>query len=160
MEFLKLKKLHLQLIQAFLPDMIKQKKGHIVALSSCAGLFGLKNLVPYCGTKFAVKGIMYALAEELRHTEPEADIKCTTIYPYMVDTGLCKKPKMRFTHAMRLVKPHQAAAAIVKAQRSGVFEESIPKHFVYLEMILKFFPKKAQLLYTDFMDSGVESDLS
>lgn len=140
--------------------MLKQKRGHIVALSSCAGLFGLVNLVPYCGTKFAVKGIMHALAEELRQTEPEADIKFTTIYPYMVDTGLCKRPKMRFANAMRLVKPHQAAAAIVKAQRLGVFEESIPKHFLYLEMLMKFFPKKAVHLYSDFMDSGVESDLS
>lgn len=140
--------------------MLKKKKGHIVALSSCAGLFGLKNLVPYCGTKFAVKGIMYALAEELRQNEPEADIKFTTIYPYMVDTGLCKKPKMRFTNAMKLVKPHQAAAAIVKAQRSGIFEQSIPKHFVYMEMAMKFFPKKAIQAFSDFMDSGVESDLS
>lgn len=140
--------------------MIKKKKGHIVALSSCAGLFGLKNLVPYCGTKFAVKGIMQALSEEMRITEPEADIKFTTIYPYMVDTGLCKKPKMRFASAMKLVKPYQAAAAIVKAQRLGVFEESIPKYFVYLEMLMKFFPKKALHTITDFMDSGVESDLS
>lgn len=140
--------------------MVKQKKGHIIALSSCAGLFGLKNLVPYCGTKFAVKGIMQALSEEMRLGEPDADIKFTTIYPYMVDTGLCKKPKMRFADAMKLVKPHEAAAAIVKAQRLGVIEESIPKHFVYMEMIMKFLPAKAIYAIADFMDSGVESDLS
>ena len=40
--------------------------GHIVALSSVAGLVGVKNLVPYCGTKFAVRGLMEALSEELR----------------------------------------------------------------------------------------------
>ena len=54
--------------------MIESKKGHIVALSSCAGLFGVKNLVPYCGTKFAVRGIMYALSEELRHNNPDANV--------------------------------------------------------------------------------------
>lgn len=47
--------------------MIKMKKGHIVALSSIAGLTGLKNVVPYCGSKFAVRGFMEALNEELRH---------------------------------------------------------------------------------------------
>lgn len=140
--------------------MIKQKKGHIVALSSCAGLFGLKNLVPYCGTKFAVKGIMIALAEELRHNEPEADIKFTTILPYMVDTGLCKKPKLRFGKALGLVKPSKVASAIVRAQRRGVVEESIPKHFLYLEMFSKFIPLKGLHAVADFMGSGVESDLS
>uniref|UniRef100_T1GXI8 Uncharacterized protein n=1 Tax=Megaselia scalaris TaxID=36166 RepID=T1GXI8_MEGSC len=103
---------------------------------------------------------MQALSEEMRLGEPDADIKFTTIYPYMVDTGLCKKPKMRFADAMKLVKPHEAAAAIVKAQRLGVIEESIPKHFVYMEMIMKFLPAKAIYAIADFMDSGVESDLS
>lgn len=47
--------------------MLKKNKGHIVALSSVAGMAGLKNLVPYCGSKFAVRGLMEALSEELRH---------------------------------------------------------------------------------------------
>lgn len=46
--------------------MIEQNKGHIVALSSIAGLAGLRNIVPYCGSKFAVRGLMEALSEELR----------------------------------------------------------------------------------------------
>lgn len=46
--------------------MIAQNKGHIVALSSIAGIAGLRNIVPYCGSKFAVRGLMEALSEELR----------------------------------------------------------------------------------------------
>ncbi len=46
--------------------MMDQRKGHIVALSSVAGLAGLRNIVPYCGSKFAVRGLMEALSEELR----------------------------------------------------------------------------------------------
>lgn len=42
--------------QAFLPSMINNNHGHIVALSSMAGVTGLVNLVPYCGSKFAVRG--------------------------------------------------------------------------------------------------------
>jgi len=57
---------HLWMFQAFLPKMIEKNRGHIVALSSVAGLVGLTNLVPYCGSKFAVRGIMEALGEELR----------------------------------------------------------------------------------------------
>lgn len=46
--------------------MMSQNKGHIVALSSIAGLTGLRNIVPYSGSKFAVRGMMEALSEELR----------------------------------------------------------------------------------------------
>lgn len=54
--------------------MVERNEGSIVALSSCAGLFGLINLVPYCGTKFAVRGYMYALTEELRHKNPHNNV--------------------------------------------------------------------------------------
>lgn len=36
--------------------MIEKNHGHVVALSSMAGIIGLENLVPYCATKFAVRG--------------------------------------------------------------------------------------------------------
>lgn len=45
--------------------MLENNHGHIVAMSSMAGKMGLRNLVPYCGTKYAVRGIMEALAVEL-----------------------------------------------------------------------------------------------
>lgn len=57
---------HCWMFQAFLPRMIEKNRGHIVALSSIAGIVGFKNLVPYCGSKFAVRGMMEALFEELR----------------------------------------------------------------------------------------------
>lgn len=57
---------HFWMFQAFLPKMIENNRGHIVALSSMAGLMGFQNLVPYCGSKFAVRGVQEAMAEELR----------------------------------------------------------------------------------------------
>lgn len=46
----------IQMLQAFLPSMIEKNHGHVVALSSLAGISGLPNLVPYCASKFAVRG--------------------------------------------------------------------------------------------------------
>ncbi|XP_055841815.1 short-chain dehydrogenase/reductase family 16C member 6 [Episyrphus balteatus] len=149
---------HFWMIQEFLPEMIKQKRGHIIALSSCAGLIGLKNLVPYCGTKFAVRGVMNSFYEELRRMDLHKQIKLTTIYPYMVDTGLCKKPHFRFK-SMKLVKPQEVAKTIVSAQRRGIMELSIPQHYLYLEKFINIFPRKACEVVSDFLDTGVESDL-
>lgn len=57
---------HFWMFQAFVPKMIENNRGHIVALSSMAGIMGFQNLVPYCGSKFAVRGIQEAFSEELR----------------------------------------------------------------------------------------------
>lgn len=66
---------HYWLIQAFLPKMMEKNEGHIVALSSIAGVVGLNNLVPYCGSKFAVRGSMESLAEELRaHSDGKSKV--------------------------------------------------------------------------------------
>lgn len=150
---------HFWLIQTLLPDMIQKNRGHIVALSSVAGLVGFKNLVPYCGTKFAVRGIMEALAEELRSDPRKPNIKFTSIYPYMVDTGLCKRPHTRFPSLMKMVKPDDAAAAIIDAQRRGLVEASVPRYLLYLNTFMRNFPLKNGQLLGDFLDTGVESDL-
>ncbi|KAH8241607.1 hypothetical protein KR026_004457, partial [Drosophila bipectinata] len=149
---------HYWIIQAFLPDMIERNEGSIVALSSCAGLFGLVNLVPYCGTKFAVRGYMAALAEELRRKNPQNNIKLTTIFPYMIDTGLCKNPRYRFPNLFKLIAPDVAAASIIEAQRQGLEEASIPRHFVSVEKVGRLIPRKAMRLVNDFLDTGVDTD--
>lgn len=40
---------HFWTLEAFLPHMVSQKRGHVIALSSIAGVVGLSNIVPYCG---------------------------------------------------------------------------------------------------------------
>lgn len=57
---------HFWMLEAFLPKMIENNYGHIVAVSSINGLLPIKYLVPYCSTKFAVRGLMECLFEELR----------------------------------------------------------------------------------------------
>lgn len=54
------------ILEAFLPRMIENNYGHIVAVSSMNGLLPIRNLVPYCSSKFAVRGLMECLFEELR----------------------------------------------------------------------------------------------
>ena len=67
---------HYWTLQAFLPKMLEKNEGHIVALSSIAGVIGLNNLVPYCGSKFAVRGHMESLSEELRaHSKGQSKVR-------------------------------------------------------------------------------------
>ncbi|KAG5682537.1 hypothetical protein PVAND_011884 [Polypedilum vanderplanki] len=150
---------HFWMFQAFLPKMIENNKGHIVGLSSMAGLMGLRNLVPYCGSKYAVRGIQEALSEELRaSSNGNSKIKFTTVFPYMVDTGLCKTVKIRFDNFMKLVNVSEAAAAIISAQRKGLEEITIPRYLFHVMRVGRLFPNVSMKVVKDFMEAFVESD--
>lgn len=64
------------------PGMKKADEGHILNVSSIAGLNGVSNLAGYVGTKHAVRGISHSLYMELR----EFGIKVSTIYPGSTQT--------------------------------------------------------------------------
>lgn len=149
---------HFWMLEAFLPNMILNNHGHVVGLSSMAGVMGLPNLVPYCGSKFAVRGLMEAISEELRHDARKIDVKFTTICPFVVETGLCKKPRTRFPFLLNFVPVKKAATAIIRAQRRNYSIASIPHYLLYCINLSRLLPLKAAQYIHDFMDSGVDSD--
>ncbi|XP_017032912.1 epidermal retinol dehydrogenase 2 [Drosophila kikkawai] len=146
-------------IQAFLGHMQEKNRGHIICLSSIAGLVGIANLVPYCATKFAVRGLMESLHAELREGPYRDLIKTTTIFPYMTNTGLCKHPKVKFPSILGLLDPKQVARRIVEAHRSDVMEVTIPSCLLHINNWTRLLPDHCGLMLKDYIDSGVESDL-
>ncbi|MCK4667280.1 SDR family oxidoreductase [Candidatus Dependentiae bacterium] len=66
-----------------LKRMIQKKiKGHIITISSIAGLYGVPNYAGYCASKHGVTGFQRSLKwEVLKH-----GIKVSTIHPGRVDT--------------------------------------------------------------------------
>lgn len=65
------------LTRTVLPLMRQQGRGHIVNMSSTAGLVGFGGSSIYCATKFAVEGMSEALAKEVE----SFGIKITLIEP-------------------------------------------------------------------------------
>lgn len=65
------------------PEMKKMDEGHIVNVSSIAGLNPVKNMSGYAATKHAVTGFGHSLFMELR----DWGIKVTNIYPGSVSTA-------------------------------------------------------------------------
>ena len=57
---------HLYTIKEFLPEMIANKKGHIVSIASMAGLWGSPALTDYSASKFGAVAIDEALRLELK----------------------------------------------------------------------------------------------
>ncbi|XP_019765008.1 short-chain dehydrogenase/reductase family 16C member 6 isoform X1 [Dendroctonus ponderosae] len=150
---------HFWLLEAFLPGMKQTNRGHIVSLSSMAGLIGCANLVPYCASKFAVRGYMESLSDELRFTNTNNKIKLTCVYPYMVDTGLCKKPRIKYEKVMPLLSPMDVAQEIYNAQTNGKREITIPGYLNGLVQLGRLLPYRAAIALKDTFDTFVESDL-
>ena len=68
--------------KAFLPALIKRGSGHIVNVSSMAGVIGAFGYTAYSGAKFAVRGFTDTLRAELNCKE----IKVSIVFPPDTDT--------------------------------------------------------------------------
>lgn len=71
-------------MQAVAPQMIKQKSGSIINLSSIAGLRGAGPCFAYGATKWAVRGMTKSAAQELG---PHG-IRVNSIHPGIIDTPM------------------------------------------------------------------------
>lgn len=52
-------------LQAALPHMRRRRRGHLLAVTSMGGLLAVPGMSAYCGSKFAVEGILEALGKEV-----------------------------------------------------------------------------------------------
>ncbi|CAK9293908.1 unnamed protein product [Gordionus sp. m RMFG-2023] len=78
---------HMWTVKAFLPDMVDKDSGHIVTISSLAGLFGVNGLVDYSTSKFAAVGFHESIYSEMQILG-KMGIKFTLICPYIINTGM------------------------------------------------------------------------
>lgn len=121
----------IHVIECFIPQMIKAGKGgHLVNVSSAAGLFGLPWHAAYSATKFGLRGI----SEVLRFDLARHGIKVSLVCPGGVDTGLVKTiqiegidmdlprfEKLRQRFRKHAVTPEAAARAILKGVKANKY---------------------------------------
>ncbi|KAL7013709.1 hypothetical protein ACKWTF_015540 [Chironomus riparius] len=72
--------------RAFLPEMIKQKRGHIVGVSSLSYQCPIQNIVTYATTKYGNKGFIDALRQEMSFYGFDF-IKTSTVFTGFVKTN-------------------------------------------------------------------------
>lgn len=52
-------------LQAALPHMRRRRRGHLLAVTSMGGLMAVPGMSAYCGSKFALKGVLESLGKEV-----------------------------------------------------------------------------------------------
>ena len=127
---------HFWTVQAFLPEMLKQNKGHIVTIASSAGLVGTSKLVDYCSSKFAAVGFDEALRAELRGMKSK--VRTSEICPFVASTGMFEGVKRRF-FLLPVLKPEKVVRKTIKVIEKNRRRLLIPK-FVYTSYICRLFP--------------------
>jgi len=70
--------------------------GNVIVISSMAGHYGYANRAPYCASKFAVRGLAYSFAEEMR----VHNVGVTCISPDSVDTTLLAHTRVAVEHPL------------------------------------------------------------
>lgn len=99
--------------KAVLPVMREQRSGHILNLSSMAGVVGFPGTTSYSGSKFAVEGISEALAHEVA----PFGIKVTMIEPGYFRTELLSGNSM--TCAKAELQAYADNLGVLRRQVSG-----------------------------------------
>lgn len=107
---------HFWTIKAFLPDMLAAKQGHIVNVSSAAGLTGLNRLSDYCASKFAAVGLHESITMEFRVADQDY-IKSTLVCPFFINTGMFDGAASPY---IPILEPDYVASEIVEAIRLNV----------------------------------------
>ena len=115
----------ISVLECFVPPMIEARQGgHVVNVSSVAGLFGLPWHAPYSAAKFGLRGVSEVLRFDLRKNRIGVSLVC----PGAVKTPLVgtvdivgvdrDNPKMRKLIALferRAVTPESVAEKIIEA---------------------------------------------
>jgi all-trans-retinol dehydrogenase (NAD+) len=124
-------------VKAFLPAMLVRGAGHIVTVSSAAGIIGVTGLADYSASKFAAFGFNEALRMELR--KKRSPVKTLIVCPFFVDTGLFEGVKTKVPLLLPILKQEYVARRIALAIRKGKKRLVLP-FFVYSVWILRLLP--------------------
>ncbi len=95
--------------RAVLPDMIEQKSGDIVNISSTAGQKGAPVTSAYSASKFGVLGLTESLMLEVR----KHNIRVTALTPSTVVTDLAKEANLISGNAEDVMHPEDLAEYLV-----------------------------------------------
>jgi uncharacterized protein len=133
------------LIKHTLPYMIKKKRGHILNVSSIAGVLGFPFIASYCASKFS----LFGLTESLRREYYGHGITFTSFCPGTVNTPMIAKSlkNNNFKKTTNAMSAEKAANHIINCcinLKPEMIVGEIPSFFA---KISKFFPVLSDFIF-------------
>ncbi|XP_072460729.1 short-chain dehydrogenase/reductase family 16C member 6-like [Notamacropus eugenii] len=141
---------HIWTYKAFLPAMIASNHGHLVCISSAAGLIGINGLGDYCASKFASFGFAESICFELRKLKKHG-VKTTIVCPYFIKTGMFNGCTTKFPRILPLLE----AEYIAEKTMNAILEEQLylitPKMVLFALLLKHMISVKMTLALGDFL---------
>ncbi|XP_012675733.2 short chain dehydrogenase/reductase family 16C, member 5a [Clupea harengus] len=131
--------------KAFLPAMVKNNHGHLVTISSSAGLIGVNGLADYCASKFAAIGFAESVALELIATGKDG-VKTTIVCPYFINTGMFDGCSTKWPTLLPILDPNYVAKKVVEAILTDQTYLMLPKSMYLLMALKSFLPHKQSVI--------------
>jgi NAD(P)-dependent dehydrogenase (short-subunit alcohol dehydrogenase family) len=106
-------------VQAVLPFMRERRAGHVFAVGSMGGLMTVPGLAYYCGSKYAVEGILETIAKEVK----DFGVHVTIIEPGSFRTDWAGRSMVRTPRSIQdydtLFEPVRAARQAASGNQLG-----------------------------------------
>jgi short-subunit dehydrogenase len=138
-------------VQAALPAMLERGRGHVVIVSSGAGIRSFPGAAVYGATKAAQRGF----GEALRHELTGTGVGLTMVYPGQVKSALHDHEKERMPDWYKLDRaapPEPLAKAVVEAVEQGRREVFYPRNVRLLRIVHGLRPGLADAMLRRIMD--------
>lgn len=110
---------HYWTVQAFLPAMISNRKGHVVSTASMASFYPAPGLGPYSGTKVAALNLHESLVQELRQIYECPEIQLTVVHPTFVSTAMTKAVQKELEKKQTIITPQDVSRGICENVFNG-----------------------------------------
>ncbi|EKM59280.1 uncharacterized protein PHACADRAFT_249667 [Phanerochaete carnosa HHB-10118-sp] len=129
---------HFWTLKAFLPEMIKQNKGHVIHMASVAGMVGMARMTDYCASKAALISLHESLRYELDHQYRAPGVRTTLVVSGRVLTRMFSTVRLSQNWLFKFFVPNLPPIAITKAVIAALDEQH--SRTIYLPFYANFVP--------------------
>jgi len=129
---------HYWTLKTFLPEMIRNKSGHIVTVASIAGLYGMAQLTDYNASKAATISLHESLRYELDKRYHTPQIRTSLVVPGHIQTPLFSTIRLPRNRLFRFCFPSLEPISVVKAVIRALDEQH--SQTIYLPFFANFTP--------------------
>lgn len=129
---------HFWTLKTFLPEMIRNKAGHIVTVASIAGLYGMAQLTDYNASKAATISLHESLRYELDKRYHTPQIRTSLVVPGHIQTPLFSTIRLPSNWLFRFCFPSLEPISVVKAIIRALDEQH--SQTIYLPFFGNFTP--------------------
>jgi len=120
-----------------LKDMVARDNGHVVTITSAAGMLSMPKMSIYSASKWCAIGWSDSVRVELQRMK--SHVKVTTVAPYFINTGMFDGVRSK---VFPILNPEKTAAKIIRAIEHDKTFAGIPFSFHFIRLMEGLLPQK------------------